>query len=205
MSYKVFKAVTVAALAVVSFPAIAQEGHKFDRAHFENLLTDQQIRMIKRSSDRVLKQYTQELYRISDDGILTAEKLERYRVSNHAMARARKIAELLGADLDGDGVVTREELSKSVGNARRFNRANAALLFLDADKDKNDEVSFAELSSHADYEVRNGRNARVHNRSVSDALMAFDKNADGNVTISEISKGIDIIAGNVSCSNVCQD
>lgn len=193
---------------VFAFSAQAQEEYHFDLPHFENFLTEQQIRSIRKNPDRLLKRYTQEIYRISDDGTLDEKKLEQYRISKHAMARARKIGELLAADLDGNGVITRKELSNSISDGRYFNRANAALLFLESDTDENDEVSFLELSKQADIEVQRSTSNRYHRydrADIGDRLMAFDQNNDGKVTIPEVANGIDIIAGKENCSTICQD
>ena len=122
------------------------------------------------------------------DGAIDQAGLDHVVTLERAAARARAYAKLALADLDGDGAVTLAELTVVQAAAAADERGKLAVLFTKADGDGNGTVTAAEMLASAGaaglaaYSDAKAGQLR--------AVMAFDGNGDGRVTLDEVKAGL---------------
>ncbi|MEO8241135.1 MAG: EF-hand domain-containing protein [bacterium] len=121
-------------------------------------------------------------------GAIDADGLDDVVLLARASARARALARVLTADLDGDGAVTAAEVAVVSAAAAAEDRGKLAVLFVRADSDGDGVISgteaaaFAGAAGMAAYgDVKAGQLR---------AVMAFDRNGDGRVTLDEVRAGL---------------
>ncbi len=126
-------------------------------------------------------------------GFGTAGAIDRAGLDNvvalaRASGRAVALRRLQGADLDGDGAVTAVEIGVTEAASAAVTRGRLAVYFAKADADGNGAVSAAELQAYAGaaalaaYDEARAGQLR--------AVLGFDGNADGRVTLDEVKVGV---------------
>ena len=105
-----------------------------------------------------------------------------------ASARAVALRRLQGADLNGDGAVTAVEIGVTKAASAAVTRGRLAVYFAKADGDGDGAVSAAELQAYAGaaalaaYDEARASQLR--------AVLGFDGNGDGRVTLDEVKAGV---------------
>lgn len=116
-------------------------------------------------------------------GGINLAALQNVVAMERADARARAMRRLQGADLNGDGAIAGDEMRIKAAASTAAARGRMILYFAKADQDGNDQVSAAELQSYANsvavQTFGDDKAAKVL------ALMEFDQNGDGQVTLAE--------------------
>lgn len=109
-----------------------------------------------------------------------------------ADTRAMALRRLQGADLDGDGQISGAEVRVTAAAEAAQARGRLILYFSKADLDGDDLVTAAELQAYA---------SAVAQKSFSEdkaaavyAILGFDGNGDGRVTLAEARAAIDMVA-----------
>jgi Ca2+-binding EF-hand superfamily protein len=157
----------------------------------------------------------QRLYRVGDtsattfalldldrDGTVSTKDRDRSRRTYDAAMRAGAVSGYLNADLDGDGVVTREEMQRyqmmmagrlpgtggpESAGARQERAAQAVDAMMRADRNGDGRIDWKEM-------VAAGRLVRMPDRAGFDgiyqAVLAFDADGDGRVTMDEYIDGL---------------
>jgi hypothetical protein len=111
-----------------------------------------------------------------------------------ARAEARALAQrrLTGADLDGDGAISGAELRVSAAAASAAARGRMLLYFGKANADGDDLVTAPELRAHAEAvalkSFSEAKAAAVY------AVIGFDSNGDGRVTVDEVRRQVMAVA-----------
>ncbi len=109
-----------------------------------------------------------------------------------ADARAMALRRLQGADLDGDGAISGGEMRIKAAALAAAARGRLILYFGKADLQGDDAVSADELQIYAETVARgdfsDARAAEIY------AIIGFDKNADGRVTLDEVRAAIGLAA-----------
>lgn len=122
------------------------------------------------------------------NGAIDAQGLQNIVAMERADARAMAIRRLQGADLDGDGAIDGEEMRIKAAASASAARGRLILYFGKADFDRDDHVSVDELQAYANLvalqDVSEDRAAKVF------AVMGFDQNSDGWVTLAEVKSMI---------------
>lgn len=119
---------------------------------------------------------------LSADGIETHIRLER------AAARASAMRRFLAMDLDADGAVGRDELAVTQAAASAQGRGRLERQFVAADVDGNDRVDAAEMAAAG---LAAGMQALDEGKAgVLRAMLRLDSNADGALTVAEVSAAV---------------
>ena len=109
-----------------------------------------------------------------------------------ADARAMALRRLQGADLDGDGAIAGAELRVTAAAQAAAARGRLIVYFAKADLDADDLVTAAELQAYAGAVAQKAfsedKAAAVY------AILGFDSNADGLVTLAEARAAIAMVA-----------
>lgn len=141
---------------------------------------------------RALEEAAELIYGYGARGRLGPEGIGRYVDLSRARIRAREVARLLKADLDGDMQVSDGELRALQAVSTPGARGRLQIAFRAADTDGDDLVNAGELHDHA------GRIAmdELDQKDAADlfGLLSFDSDGDGTVTLDEVAEGIDRIA-----------
>ena len=122
------------------------------------------------------------------DGAISGAALANYIALERAGARASAVRALLAMDLDGDGAVALDEMSFAAAAASAPSRARLWALFGKADADGDAAVSPKENATHAAAVALKGF-SEARAQAVR-ALLAFDKDGDGLVTLDEVAAGV---------------
>ncbi|MDW4550458.1 EF-hand domain-containing protein [Defluviimonas sp. D31] len=123
---------------------------------------------------------------VGPDGIDTAIRATRAKV------RAREMERFLRADLDNDGRMTAAEVEGLIARSYEGRRGKLKLAQERADRDGDGVISAAELKAHAEAAAL----AALDERDAAElmALMAFDLDRDGRVTLAEVMAGVEAVA-----------
>jgi hypothetical protein len=124
-------------------------------------------------------------------GAIDAAGLQTLVALARADARALGFRRLQGADLDGDGAIAGDEMRSKAAASAAGARGRLMVNFAKADGNGDDMVSAEELQTYANAvaleNFSNQRAAQVY------AVMGFDSNGDGRVTVAEVRSAIDLI------------
>ncbi len=142
------------------------------------------------------------------DGFGTAGAIDRQGLQNavalaRAEARAVALRRLQGADLDGDGAIAAPELQVAAAAAAAMARGRLMLYFRQADTDGDGLVSAMELQGYAE-----GEALKAYGEDKAQALFAvlgFDGNGDGRVTVAEVRVAISALASEQGDSRKIQN
>ena len=154
-------------------------------ADFANSLPDDVLKRIKQRGVRYLPELSQWIFQISPDGIATPAAAELQRAQQKAVARAREITALLRYDLNGDGNLTDHEVQQQFPYLSVQERASLMLKILDGDDNADQTLSLEEILAigrNTDAQLDSRANAQM-----LEAIMAFDYNGDGQVSLDEAS------------------
>lgn len=122
------------------------------------------------------------------DGAIDAAGLDHVVMMARASGRARAVARIGSADLDGDGAVTAAEMAVLSAAAAAEDRGKLAVLFARADASGDGVISAVEVAAYAGAA---GLSAYSEAKaSQLRAVMAFDLNGDGKVTLEEVKAGL---------------
>lgn len=122
------------------------------------------------------------------DGAMDAMALHNVVALTRAQARASALQRLLGADLDGDGAISGAEMRVRAATLAATPRGRLDTYFGKADANGDDRVTAAELQAYA-----NGAAQQAFSEDKAAAIyavMGFDSDGDGLVTLSEVTAGI---------------
>ena len=126
------------------------------------------------------------------DGAIDRRGLQNVVALARAEARAMALRRLLGADLDGDGAIAGAELRLTAAAESAAARGRLKLYFGKADRDADDLVSAEELLAYANdvaLKALSEDKARI-----IFAILGFDGNGDGRVTLAEVKVAISALA-----------
>ena len=126
------------------------------------------------------------------DGAIDRRGLQNVVALARAEARAMALRRLLGADLDGDGAIAGAELRLTAAAESAAARGRLKLYFGKADRDADDLVSAKELLAYAnDVALK----ALSEDKALTIfAILGFDGNGDGRVTVAEAKVAISALA-----------
>lgn len=122
------------------------------------------------------------------DGAISGAALASYIALERAGVRASAQRALVAMDLDGDGTIAQEELRFAAAAASAPARARLWALFGKADANGDALVSPEEIATHAAAAALKGF-SEARAQAVR-ALLAFDKDGDGLVTLDEVAAGM---------------
>ena len=121
-------------------------------------------------------------------GAIDRAGLDNVLALGRASARAVALRRLQGADLDGDGAVAAVEIGVTEAASAAVTRGRLAVYFAKADGDGDGAVSAAELQAYAGAAALAAFDeARA---SQLRAVLGFDGNGDGRVTLDEVKAGV---------------
>lgn len=150
------------------------------------------VERVRADPDRFLGDAAGLILGYGRDGRIDSAGIERFLMVQRAKARVAALRRLMLADLDADGAVTSEELAVVLAAEGAGPRGRLAMAHLRADADGDGTVSATELAVH-------GRTvAQVLPPALTDlrSLLAFDRDGDGAVGLSELRRGIaDLLPG----------
>lgn len=118
--------------------------------------------------------------------------VDRFVSLERAEARASALRRLAVADLDFDGGVTGDEMAVLVGAASAKARGRLWAMFETADADGDRRVSATEAAGFGRAEAMRAFNAA--DEAVARAVLTFDGNADGWVTLDEVKAAVAALA-----------
>ena len=121
-------------------------------------------------------------------GALSASAVEGYIALERAQARASAVRALMAMDLNGDGALSRSELAFAAAAASAATRGRLWVSFGKADQDGNALITPDELADHAQAAaLKSFPEAKAQ---AVRALLAFDGDGDGAVTVEEVAAGV---------------
>lgn len=124
---------------------------------------------------------------------LTAEGIATHVAVERAYARADALRDLLAADLDNDGAVTRAEAERLMQVLSARGRGGFLLSFTAADGDGDGRADPAELRQMA--EAAGLARLGAREAEALQAVLAFDADRDGAVSLPELRAGVAALAG----------
>lgn len=117
-------------------------------------------------------------------GALTQADIDRAAALDRAFFRARALQPMMQADLDNDGAVTLDEAFARAGRLAAGPRAALMMAHATADGDGDGTASAAELRRMAEAEAASAADGA--DAQMTSALMAFDADSDGRLTVAEV-------------------
>lgn len=126
------------------------------------------------------------------DGAIDAAGLKSVVLLARAEARALGFRRLQGADLDGDGAIAARELAVAAAAASAMARGRLKVNFATADGDSDGAVSAEELLAYANAVAQEVFGAE--REAAVMAILAFDGNGDGRVTLPEVQVAVAALA-----------
>jgi len=147
---------------------------------------------VERNPDKYLDDLAVMIAGYGTDGAIDAAALRNVVMIARAEARAMAFNRLQGADLDGDGAVAGAEMRVSAASEAASARGRLVLNFAKADADGDDLVTEVELRAYANAAAQKAfsedKAAAIY------AIMGFDTNDDGRVTLPEVRAAIATVA-----------
>ena len=137
------------------------------------------------------------------DGAIDLAGLQSIVAMARADARALGFRRLQGADLDGDGAISGDEMRAKAAASSAAARGRLMLYFGKADGNSDGRIAVAELQAYA-----NGVAVQAFSETRANglyAVMAFDKNGDGRVSVPEVKEGIARTLSNSATSGAKKD
>lgn len=186
--FRLVFAAPIAAFALANpSGTIAQQSDQ-SIAGFAQLLPERILKQIVRDKDGVLRQMSNTLFQLAPDGVATVEAIRIFRLRNDAHNRSRALSQFLRFDLDGDGQIDKDEIASLSPYLPANQRSELTLAIVENDKDADGELSAQEISAAANNVVSIKNNLRRSDQF--EAIMSFDLDQDGQVTLPEIAKVI---------------
>ncbi len=147
---------------------------------------------IKANPDRFIDDAATLIYGFGGTAGIDAAGVERFIALERAGARASVLRRLLAGDLDGDGAVTAEEMQVAAGAASASQRGRMRALLARADADADGTANVAEITAFAAAEALEAFDERA--AQSARAVLGFDGNSDGLVTVPEVQQVVDRLA-----------
>jgi Ca2+-binding EF-hand superfamily protein len=122
------------------------------------------------------------------EGAISAAELQNYIALERAGARASALRSLLAMDLDADGTLTEEEVAFAAAAASGRTRGRLWAMFLEADAGGDGRVTGPEMAVLAAAAGMKGFSEGKAEGVL--ALLAFDRNGDGRVSLAEVTAGV---------------
>ena len=151
------------------------------------------VAQVQRNPDKYLDVMAVMIAGFGTDGALDAVALHNVVALARADVRALALQRLLPADLDGDGTVALAEMQLRAATEAAGLRGRLVLAFGKADADGDGHVTAVELQAYANGVAQNAFSA--DKAAAIYAVLGFDGNGDGRVTLAEISAGIALVSG----------
>lgn len=148
---------------------------------------------ILRAPQEYVEQMTRLVAGFGGPAGLTAEGIATHVAVERAYARADALRDLLAADLDNDGAVTLAEAERLMQVLSARGRGGFLLAFTAADADADGRADPAELRQAAALAGETRLGAREE--AGLQAVLAFDANGDGAVSLPELRAGVATLAG----------
>ena len=125
------------------------------------------------------------------DGAIDGPALQNVVALARADARAMALRRLQGADLDGDGAIAGNEMRVRAAASAASARGRLILYFGKADLDGDDRVSADEVQAYANLVAQ--QTFSEEKAAAVYAILGFDKNGDGRVTLAEVKAAIALV------------
>lgn len=158
---------------------------------------------IERSPEKFLDDLVVIITGYGKDGAIDLVGLQNLVAMERAQARATGFWRLQDADLDGDGAIAGGEMRHKAAASDARARGRLILYFGKADANADGRVSADELQAYANAvaleSYSEDRAAQLY------AVMAFDNNRDGRVTLPEAKAGIDLTLSRAAQENAGQE
>jgi hypothetical protein len=166
---------------IVATPALAQDitpqaALALLPADVAEAIAARPARFAEQSADMILSH--------GQDDAVTADDIDRALALDRAFFRARALRPFLEADLDADGTITRAEIRARAGVLGADGRARLLRQHGQADIDGDGALAPGELSAHA--QAASEQALTPEDAAMARAILAFDLDADGRVTLSEM-------------------
>ena len=171
-------------LAMVSVPK-AQENSEQNRAlEFLDRLPESTMRKLRKGPDYFIEQAAGLILGYGENGRIDQHGIDLYIASRFAEVRAREIRKFLKGDLNDDLQLSELELSVQINAASARQRGRLLLDFRAADINQDGVLTFDEMRSYAQTRA----DAGLGQWQLADlkALMEFDTNDDGFVSLDEV-------------------
>jgi hypothetical protein len=155
-------------------------------------LAEAVAKRIQQNPERFLDRAETLILGHGEGGAIGAAEVEGFVALERAAARAGALRRLLAVDLDADGAVAAEEVALAARAAGAEGRARLLRAQAAADGDGDGTVSAGELGLWAEGQARAAFSPA--DEGEARAILAFDGNADGRVTLTELRAGLAVLA-----------
>lgn len=161
--------------------------------HAEGALPPAVLKRIKEAPARFLADAADLIHGYGGPQGIDRAGVETHIALERASARARALRRFWEADLDADGTVTLSEMRSLATSADAAQRGRIMAQFAQADGDGDGQVAPAELRVQAE-----GAALRAMSEAKAAglvAILAFDADGNGSVTLSEVAREVEALAG----------
>lgn len=146
------------------------------------------VAQIERGPDKYIDDMAVMIAGYGAAGAVDAAALHNIVALARADARAQALQRLLASDLDGDGAVSAAEMQVRAATEAATARGKLVLYFSKADADGDDVVTAVELQAYANATAQ--RAFSEDKAAATYAVMGFDDNGDGRVTLAEVKSAV---------------
>jgi len=147
---------------------------------------------VERNPEKYLDDLAVMIAGYGTDGAIDGPALQNVVAMARADARAMAMRRLQGADLDGDGAIDGDEMRVKAAASASSARGRLILYFGKADLDGDDHVSADELQAYANLVAQ--QTFSEEKAAAVYAVLGFDKNGDGQVTLAEVKAAIALVS-----------
>ena len=155
---------------------------------------------VERNPDKYLDDLAVIIAAYGTDGAIDGHALHNVVAVARADARSMALHRLQGADLNGDGAISGAELKVRAEGEAATARGRLILYFGKADLDGDDQVTAAELQAYANAVAQ--KSFSEDKAAAVYAILGFDSNGDGRVTLAEAKAAIDLVASTGSAKEI---
>ncbi|MDT8856739.1 hypothetical protein RNZ50_17240 [Paracoccaceae bacterium Fryx2] len=146
------------------------------------------VTRLQRAPGRIVEDAATMIAGLGGPGGLDPGGIAAFVALERAEARTYEMRQMLAADLDNDGAVAAAELAQRIAVESPRAGGCLQLAFLAADADGNGQVDMGELRGHAALRaLKTLSDARAADLA---ALMRFDLDGDGLLTLAEVTAGV---------------
>jgi hypothetical protein len=172
-------------LSLLSLPAAAQQVPSLPAS-----LSPDVAEVILARPDRFADLAADLIHGHGAGGAITPAAIETAIALDRAFFRTRALRPFHESDLDADGRITAAEVTARAAALSAPARARLMRDLAAADADADNILSPAELATHAEAAV--ARASRPLDEALLRAVAAFDDNADGQSSLSEITRALPV-------------
>jgi hypothetical protein len=173
-------------------PVLADESRVDTRTEaLLGALSERLVKQIRRNPGSLVEDAAEVILSFGAAGGIGPDGLKTAVLAARAKVRARETERFLRADLDNDGTMTGTEVDGLIARTYMGGRGKLKVTQSLADADGDGTITATELRRYADAAAE----AAVSDEDVAEAmaLMAFDLDADGNVRLDEVARGVEMI------------